>query len=116
MADLSKLATDQNAEFTKTQAALRKATSAIDSASIDSTLRSFKSAAANINTLTADLSATSAKLSATLDKVNNGQGSMGKLMNDPAMYDDIRKLLGRLDSLTADFKANPRKYIKLSIF
>ena len=116
MADLSKLATDQNAEFTKTQAALRKATSAIDSASIDSTLRSFKSAAANINTLTADLSATSAKLSATLDKVNNGQGSLGKLMNDPAMYDDIRKLLGRLDSLTADFKANPRKYIKLSIF
>jgi phospholipid/cholesterol/gamma-HCH transport system substrate-binding protein len=116
MADLSKVAAEQNVELTKTQVAFRKAISAVDSASIDSTLRSFKTAAANVNTLTADLSATSAKLNAVLDKVNSGQGSMGKLMNDPAMYDNIRKLVSRLDSLTADFKANPRKYIKLSIF
>jgi phospholipid/cholesterol/gamma-HCH transport system substrate-binding protein len=116
MADLSKVAAEQNVELTKTQVAFRKAISAVDSASIDSTLRSFKTAAANVNTLTADLSTTSAKLNAVLDKVNSGQGSMGKLMNDPAMYDNIRKLVSRLDSLTADFKANPRKYIKLSIF
>jgi hypothetical protein len=41
---------------------------------------------------------------------------MGKLMNDPALYNDVRSLVTRLDSLTADFKKNPRKYIKLSIF
>ena len=116
MADLSKLAAEQNVELTKTQVALRKAVSAVDSAAVDSTLRSFKSAAASINALTADLSATSAKLNATLEKLNTGSGSMAKLMNDPAMYDDVRRLVTRLDSLTADFKANPRKYIKLSIF
>jgi hypothetical protein len=37
-------------------------------------------------------------------------------MNDPAMYNDVRALLQRLDSLTADFQKNPRKYIKFSIF
>ena len=116
MADLSRLAAEQNVELTKTQVALRKAVSAVDSASVDSTLRSFKAAAANINTLAADLSATSAKLNATLDKVNNGPGSIGKLMNDPALYGRVTSLVLRLDSLTADFKANPRKYIKLSIF
>jgi phospholipid/cholesterol/gamma-HCH transport system substrate-binding protein len=116
MADLSRLAAEQNVELTKTQVALRKAVSAVDSAAVDSTLRSFKSAAASINTLTADLGATSAKLNATLEKLNTGPGSMAKLMNDPAMYDDVRRLVTRLDSLTADFKANPRKYIKLSIF
>jgi phospholipid/cholesterol/gamma-HCH transport system substrate-binding protein len=116
LADLSKVAAQQNIELTKTQVAFRKAASAVDSVAIDSTLRAFKSAAANINTLTTDLSATSAKLNATLDKVSSGPGSMGKLMNDPAMYDDIRALVARLDSLMADFKANPRKYIKLSIF
>ena len=83
---------------------------------MDSTLRSFKGAAASMNALTADLRETSSKLSSTLDKVSNGPGSMGKLMNDPALYGDVRSLVMRLDSLTADFKKNPRKYIKLSIF
>jgi phospholipid/cholesterol/gamma-HCH transport system substrate-binding protein len=116
MADMSRIAAQQNIELTKTQAALRRAVSAVDSAAVDSTLRSFKSAAASIDALTADVKATSAKLNATLDKVTNGPGSLGKLMNDPALYGDIRNLVTRLDSLTADFKKNPRKYIKLSIF
>lgn len=116
LADLSKVADQQNIELTKTQVALRKAASAVDSISIDSTLRSFKTAAANFSALTADLSATSAKLNAALDKVTDGQGTTGKLVNDPAMYNDLRALVARIDSLMADFKANPRKYIKLSIF
>jgi phospholipid/cholesterol/gamma-HCH transport system substrate-binding protein len=116
MADLSKVAEEQNAELKQTQAALRKAVSAVDSVSIDSTLRAFKTAAANFNSLASDLTATSAKLNSTLDKVNSGPGSVGKLMNDPALYEDMRGLVARLDSLMADFKANPRKYIKLSIF
>jgi phospholipid/cholesterol/gamma-HCH transport system substrate-binding protein len=116
LADLSKLAADQNAELTKTQVALRKAVSAVDSAQVDSTLRSFKAAGVNINNLATEFGATSAKLNAMLDKVNNGNGSMAKLMNDPALYNHVTALVSRLDSLTADFKANPRKYIKLSIF
>ena len=116
MGDLSKLAAEQSTELTKTQMALRRAVSSVDSAAVDSTLRSFKSASASISSLATDLRETSAKLSATIDKVNNGPGSLGKLMNDPALYGNIQKLVMRLDSLTADFKNNPRKYIKLSIF
>jgi hypothetical protein len=37
-------------------------------------------------------------------------------MNDPALYGDVRAMVMHLDSLIADFKGNPRKYIKLSIF
>jgi phospholipid/cholesterol/gamma-HCH transport system substrate-binding protein len=116
MKDISRLAEQQNVELTKTQVALRRAVSAVDSQTVDSTLRSFRGAAASLNSLTADLKETSAKLSSTLDRVNSGPGSMGKLMNDPALYNDVRSLVTRLDSLTADFKKNPRKYIKLSIF
>lgn len=116
MADLSKVAAQQNMELVKTEAALRKAASAVDSTAVDSTLRSFRNAAASINGLATDLRETSAKLSTTLDKVGSGPGSLGKLMNDPALYDHVQALVTRLDSLTADFKKNPRKYIKLSIF
>jgi phospholipid/cholesterol/gamma-HCH transport system substrate-binding protein len=116
MADLSTLIAEQRIEIAKTEAAARKALSAVDSAAIDSTLRSFKDAAANLNALATDMRATSAKLNTTLDKVNSGDGSMAKLMNDPALYAHVTMLVMRLDSLTADFKANPKKYIKLSIF
>jgi phospholipid/cholesterol/gamma-HCH transport system substrate-binding protein len=116
MSDLSKLAEQQNAELTRTQMALRRAVSAVDSAKVDSTLRSIREASASFASLSSDLKVTSTRLSETLDKVSNGPGSMGRLMNDPALYGDVRSLVMRLDSLTADFKKNPRKYIKLSIF
>ncbi|HEY2851032.1 MAG TPA: MlaD family protein [Gemmatimonadaceae bacterium] len=116
MVDLSALAAEQRVEIKKTEVAAQKALSALDSAAIDSTLRSFKGAATNLDALAADLKATSAKLNTTLDKVNSGDGSMAKLMNDPALYNNVTRLVARIDSLTADFKANPKKYIKLSIF
>ncbi len=114
--EISRVAEIQNAELVKTQMALRKAATAVDSVTIDSTLRSFKLAAANINSLAEDLKTTSAKLNATIDKATDGKGSLGMLMNDPGLYNDVRGLVTRIDSLAADFKKNPRKYIKLSIF
>ncbi len=116
MVQLSKLAEDQNAELKVTQAALRKAVSAVDSASIDSTLKSIRSVGKSLDNLTADIKETATKLNSSLDKITNGPGSLGKLVNDPKLYDDVKALTERLDDLLADFKKNPRKYIKLSIF
>ncbi len=114
--ELGRVADEQSAELSKTQAALRRVATAIDSAQIDSTVKSLSGAAASVKTLAADLRETTTKLNSTLAKLNDGNGSMGKLMNDPGVYNDVRGLLQRIDSLTADFKKNPRKYIKLTIF
>jgi hypothetical protein len=38
------------------------------------------------------------------------------LLNDPALYNDIRRIAFRVDSLMLDFRANPRKYLKFSVF
>jgi phospholipid/cholesterol/gamma-HCH transport system substrate-binding protein len=116
MASFAKLADDQNVELKKTQASLRHAASAIDSVAIDSTLRSFRVASANFSSLLSDFRETSSRLNATLDKASNGPGSMGKLMGDPALYNHVTALTARLDSLIDDFRKNPRKYIRLSIF
>lgn len=116
MQELSKVVEAQNDELTKTQSSLRRMASAVDSAQIDSTVKAYRSVAANAQALAADLRATTTRLNLTLDKVDHGEGTAGKLMNDPGLYSDVRGLVTRLDSLTADFKKNPRKYIKLSIF
>jgi phospholipid/cholesterol/gamma-HCH transport system substrate-binding protein len=113
---VQKLATEQNEELKRTQAALRKMTTAVDSAQVDSTLKSMKAAAASFTALSTDLKSTTTRLDSLMAKVNNGPGTVGKLMNDPALYGDVRGTLQRLDSLMADLMKNPKKYVKLSIF
>jgi phospholipid/cholesterol/gamma-HCH transport system substrate-binding protein len=113
---LGTVAEEQSAELTRTQQALRRVANAVDSATVDSTVRALASASGAVNTLATDLRETTTRLNAVLGQLEGSEGSAGLLMNDPGLYRDTRGLLTRLDSLTADFQRNPRKYIKFSIF
>jgi phospholipid/cholesterol/gamma-HCH transport system substrate-binding protein len=112
----SAIAAQQNRQLTATQASLRQATSGIDSAKIDSTLTNIRATSANMAALTADFRVTSARLDSVVAKANAGTGSVGMMLNDPGAYNDVRALIQHMDSLLADVKKNPRKYINLSIF
>ncbi len=116
IAQLVVVAAEQNRQLTATQEAVRRATTAVDPAKIDSTVTNLRTTSANMAVLTNDMKATTARIDSILAKVDNGNGTVAKLLNDPGIYDDVRKLLQRVDSLTLDFKANPRKYINLKIF
>ena len=50
------------------------------------------------------------------DKVKSGQGTAGRLVNDKELYDRMNRMVEDLDTLVKDFKENPRKYIKFSVF
>lgn len=54
--------------------------------------------------------------SEVLEKVNSGDGTAGKLINDPELYDNLKKASDELDLLLLDIKYNPGRYIDLSIF
>ncbi|MBV6522409.1 MAG: hypothetical protein MNPFHGCM_02557 [Gemmatimonadaceae bacterium] len=114
--DLSEIAAVQSRELQLTLASVRSSVNAIDSAVVDSTLRSLRAASASAAGLTADLRMTAARLDTILAKANRADGSVGKLLNDPGLYTDLRAVLARVDSLTADFRKNPRRYIDLRIF
>ena len=94
----------------------RNTAAAIDSAQLDSTVRNLKQTTANLAAFTDSLTNTASQLTAVLAKANQGDGTLGKLLNDPGLYYDLRRLSTRLDSLTLDFKRNPRRYINLEIF
>ncbi|MDQ3698558.1 MAG: hypothetical protein M3373_11130, partial [Gemmatimonadota bacterium] len=113
---LGGIAAEQSRALTLTLASLRRTTSAVDSAVVDSAVRNLNRTSANLTTLTGSLQETTTRLNSTLAKLENGDGSAGKLLNDPGLYTDVRALVTRLDSLTADFKKNPRRYVSLSIF
>ncbi|HKY96266.1 MAG TPA: MlaD family protein [Gemmatimonadaceae bacterium] len=116
VSQFSSIAAEQNRQLSLTQASLRRATSGIDSSKIDSTLSNLRTTSANMATLTSDFRVTSMKLDSLLTKANSGTGSIGLALNDPGAYNDVRALIQHMDSLMADIKKNPRKYINLTIF
>ncbi|MGH9714253.1 MAG: MlaD family protein [Candidatus Acidiferrales bacterium] len=48
-----------------------------------------------------NLGALSEDLRGIVNKVQEGQGTLGKLMNDPSLYNHINNAVGRVDSMTA---------------
>jgi phospholipid/cholesterol/gamma-HCH transport system substrate-binding protein len=114
--EFAAVAAEQSRQLTATMTSLRRATSAIDPAKVDSTITNFRTASSNLAAMSADLKATSSKLDAILTKVDSGPGSAAKLLNDPGAYQDVRGLLQRMDSLLADIKKNPKRYINVKIF
>lgn len=116
VAQLSAIAATQSEELTATMASLRRATSAVDSAKIDSSLSNLRTASGNMTSLTRSLDSTGRTLNQIVAKVDSGNGSAAKLVNDPALYNDVHALLGRMDSLVADIKKNPKRYINVKVF
>lgn len=51
-----------------------------------------------------------------LEKVNNGEGTLGMLMNDDSLYLELNRSATALDSLLMDIKQNPKRYVKFSLF
>ena len=49
-------------------------------------------------------------------KVNSGEGTAGRLVNDKELYDRMNRMIEDVDALVKDFKEQPRKYIKFSVF
>jgi phospholipid/cholesterol/gamma-HCH transport system substrate-binding protein len=49
-------------------------------------------------------------------KINDGEGTIGKLLNDERMYDNLEAATKELEELLRDIKLHPKRYIHLSIF
>lgn len=56
------------------------------------------------------------ELNALLEKLNEQQGTLGKLMNDAALYDSLTEASGNLAALLEDLRAYPARYVHLSLF
>lgn len=64
-----------------------------------STAKNLSSATEKLNQELSDLrlKKVSRNLENILDKINNGNGTLGALLNDPALYDDAKKLIGEVN-------------------
>lgn len=57
-----------------------------------------------------------ADLQATISKLNTNQGTLGLLLNDDKMYNNLKEATANLNALFIDLKAHPKRYVSFSVF
>ncbi len=73
-------------------------------------------AAAKIPETVQALQATILELKSTLDKVNNPNGSVGLLLNDKKLYQNLEGTTRSLNTLLDDLRVHPKRYVNISVF
>ncbi len=86
----------------RTSANFAKLSDSIDASNIAQTVRNLENSLAKVDNL--------------MNDVNSGKGTLGKLMKDEAMYDNLNGASKELKELLADFKNNPKRYVHFSVF
>ncbi|MSR06152.1 MAG: MCE family protein [Gemmatimonadetes bacterium] len=70
----------------------------------------------NLNEMTSALASTTRTLSSMMHKMDSGQGSFGKIMNDTALYTEMLETLKSLHATLDDLRAHPDRYIRVKVF
>lgn len=99
--------------FTKNLAENNKKISNIIN-NLDSTSQSIKDA--NLNKTIKDIQTALVGINLTLQKLNNGNGTAAKIMNDPSVYSELKNTIHSVNTLVDDIKVHPKRYINISVF
>ena len=95
---------------------------------LENTLSDFNEISANLKSISAQLdsikwtetgntlTATLKNIEGVMTKIEKGEGTLGKLSQDEALYENLSGSLKELDLLLQDFRLNPKRYVNVSVF
>lgn len=81
---------------------------------VDSTMSGVTSVVDSLDE--ADIEGVVASFRSLLEKMDDPDGTVGKLLVDDSVYNSVDALLNDVDSLVRKIEENPRKYIRISVF
>jgi len=81
---------------------------------LDSTTQSLKQA--DLKNTIANLQNAVAELSTTLKKLNTGNGTAAKILNDGEVYKELKNTITSVNTLLDDVRVHPKRYINISVF
>lgn len=82
-------------------------------ADIDGTMQNLNATVTDVRTLVGQLQKTMDDVS---QRLNSTESTLGALMNDRALYDNLNHTVQSADSLVTDLKAHPKRYVHFSVF
>lgn len=84
-------------------------------------VRKMNQVADTVNSLELEALMTSTKqsidqLGTTLQQINEGEGTLNRLLRDDQLYNNMTKTMEDLDKLFIDMRENPKRYVHFSVF
>lgn len=79
---------------------------------VDSLMISIEQNMNELSRVSRELEQTSATLNSVLEKIDRGEGTLGKMLNDPSMYENLNSASARLDTLLMGINEDPGRYLK----
>ncbi len=83
---------------------------------LNSTVDNFASASERFKNITEVLDSLSFSLKILSEKIERGEGTLGKLINDKSLYEELKNTTKSVDELVKDIKKNPKRYFKFELF
>jgi phospholipid/cholesterol/gamma-HCH transport system substrate-binding protein len=71
---------------------------------------------ANISGVIQNINKTFTDLARVMARVDNGEGTLGLLINNDQLYKDLQKSAFELNQLIEDIRLNPKRYVRVSVF
>ena len=102
VAGFTKNLADNNAKVTNMMSNIEKTTENLSKADIKGSVEQMKASITNLNLI--------------LSKLNSKDGSMGKLMNDTALYNNLNNTIRSTNILIDDLRVHPKRYLNVSVF
>jgi len=79
---------------------------------VDSLLASLEENVNELHKVRTELETASVNLNQILEKINSGEGTMGRLVNDPSLYNNLDQLSKDMGELVKGINEDPGRYLK----
>ena len=99
---ITKNLSNNNEKVTKTISNLEKTTDNLAKTDLNGTVEKLKSTMVTLNNL--------------LEKAGSKEGTLGKLMNDKVLYDNLTNSVRSANILLDDLRMHPKRYVNVSVF
>lgn len=113
---LQGLTANANSLITANRKSLDRTITNLDQTSTNFAAMSDELAKVEIAKVVQELETSIAKFNGVLDDVNSGKGSLGKLMTDDKLYENLERTTRQAEMLMQDIKLNPKRYVHFSVF
>ncbi len=116
LAQLTQTTKTINAMLAENQSSIKSSTKNLEKVTGNFSKISDSLAAANWLQTMKSLEKTLQSVDGLMADLQAGKGTMGKLMKDEKMYQNLEGASRELEQLLADFKKNPKRYVHFSLF